>query len=503
MRGTENLFERFLSLASARVVSTALAVLSTPVIVRLLGPKGYGDYAVLLSIFSLYMIPISGVITEGVQKFVGEGRDREGWTEAVVRFYAVLGIGVVLVGAGVLLAATLAGLPSRVYGAEFDRYFLLLVAFVLVAQFRALGSHTVLGFGLERFSGPLSVLRKFGTVSVGIALLLAGYGVVGVLAGHIVSNLLVALVAGVIVVRRLDLRTLLQPPSLPYRELLSFNVVNVGLVLLSMSLYHVDLVMLRGLTDGETTGFYKAALAMAEYLWFVPIVVQRLLLHSTSDLWASDRVEAVTELSSRVTRQILLLVVLLAVGLATLADRVMGLYYGAQFVVATVPLLILLPGTIAFAAARPLKSISQGSGRVKVLLVALGGAATINIVLNALLIPRFGMHGAAVATSIGYTSMFVFTLLAAFHIGFDPIDDLRPVRIAITAAVTAVPVVGLDRLLGPDYLALAVVPPVGAVVYVVAAVATGALDVSEVTPVVERLPDPLDDVLTRGLAFVK
>jgi len=503
MRGTENLFGRFLSLASAKVVSTVLAVLSTPIIVRLLGPKGYGDYAVLLSIFSLYMIPISGTITEGVQKFVGEGRDREGWTEAVVRFYALLGLGVVLVGAAVLLMATLAGLPARVYGPEFGQYFLLLVAFVVVAQLRALGSHTVLGFGLERFSGPLSVLKKFGTVSVGIALLLAGYGVVGVLAGHIVSNLVVALVAGVVVFRQLDLRALLRPPSLPYRELLSFNVINVGLVLLSMSLYHVDLVMLRGLTDGATTGFYKAALAMAEYLWFVPIVVQRLLLHSTSDLWASDRVEAITELASRVTRQILLLVVLLAVGLATLADRVMELYYGAEFVVATVPLLILLPGTIAFAAARPLKAISQGSGRVTVLLAAMGGAATINIVLNALLIPRFGMYGAAVATSTGYASMFVFTLLAAYRIGFDPTDDLRPIRIAITAAVTAVPVVGLDMLLGQDYLALAIVPPVGAVVYVVAAVTTGALEPSELAPVVERLPDPIDDVLTRGLSLVR
>ncbi|MGM0370912.1 MAG: polysaccharide biosynthesis C-terminal domain-containing protein [Halobacteriota archaeon] len=502
MKGTENLFRRFLSLVSAKVVATGIAVLSTPIIVRLLGPSGYGDYAVLLSIFSLYMIPISGTITEGVQKFVGEGRDRDGWTEAVVRFYFLIGVGVVLVGALILLVVTLAGVPGRLFGPAFDRYVLLLVPFVIVSQIRAFGTHTVLGFGFEHLSGPLSVLKKFGTVAVGIALVLAGHGVAGMLVGHVVANLLVAVLAVTIVLRQLSLRTLLSPPALPYRKLMSFNVINVGLVLLGMSLYHVDLVMLRALTDSQTTGFYKAALAMAEYLWFVPIVVQQLLLHSTSALWADDEVDAISELSSRVTRQILLLVVLLAVGLATLAPRVMRLYYGDPFVVATQPLLILLPGTIAFAAARPLKAIAQGSGQVLILLAAIGAAATVNIVMNAVLIPRYGMVGAAVATSVGYTSMLAFTLLAAHRIGFNPLADFRPGRIILTAAVTAVPVVALDYVIESNLLALAVVPPVGAFVYTVTAVATGALDPGEIRPVLDRLPDPIDDLLTRGLEYV-
>ena len=495
MSGTSNLLGRFLSLASAKVVTTVLAVLSTPIIVRLLGPTGYGDYAVVLSVFSLYMIPISAMVTEGVQKFVGEGRDEEGWAEGVIGFYAVVAVVVLFLGALILLAATLAGLPSRFFGSGFDRYFLFLVALVVASQFRALGSHTVLGLGLEHVDGPLSIVNKLGTVSLGILLVAGGYGVTGMLAGHVAANVLVAVLAGGVVVRRLSLRSVFDPPSIPYRQLLSFNVVNVGLVFLSMSLYHVDVIMLRALTDGETTGFYKAALAIAEYLWFVPIVVQRLLLHSTSDLWADDRIEAVTSLAGRVTRQIFLFVVLLSVGLAPMADRVMGLYYGSQYVVATVPLLILLPGTIAFSAARPLKAIAQGSGRLRALGVAMGAAAALNVALNALLIPQYGMTGAAVATSVGYASMFAFTVVAAYRIGFDPLSDLRPGRIAVTAGITAVPVVGLDRVLGPDILAFAIIPPVGGAVFFVAAVATGALDREELTSILDRLPDRVRDAI--------
>lgn len=87
MGGTTRLFHRFLSLLGPKVITTVIAVLSTPVIVRLLGPANYGDYAVLLSVYSLYMIPISAAVTEGVQKFLGETRDREAWVETVLQFY--------------------------------------------------------------------------------------------------------------------------------------------------------------------------------------------------------------------------------------------------------------------------------------------------------------------------------------------------------------------------------------------------------------------------------
>lgn len=497
MSGTENLFRRFLSLVSAKMVATVLAVLSTPIIVRLLGPGGYGDYAVMLSIFSLYMIPISAMITEGVQKFVGESRPEPNWPERVVAFYLLLATGVVLVGATLLMIVTVLDLPALLFGDRFVLYFYLLVVFVVVSQFRALTYHTVLGFGLERFSGPLSVARKFTTVTLGIALLLAGYGVAGMLVGHVAANLFVAIAAGFIVVRRLSVSGIVDGiGGLPYRELMSFNVYNVGLVLFSMSLYHVDIVMLRSIAGSQSTGFYKAALSLAEYLWFVPIVVQRLLLHSTAKLWTEDRTADITQLAGRVTRYIVLLVVLLAIGLAILAHRVVPLYYGEPFVVSITPLLVLLPGAVGFAAARPLKAITQGSGRVKVLLAAIGAAAGINLVLNALLIPLYGMLGAAVATSIGYGSMFALLLISAWHVGYDPLDDFRGVRIAVTGLCTAVPLVALDRFLGPDLLALVVVPPVGALVFGGFAFATGALDAGEVQEILGRLPEPFGSAVS-------
>jgi O-antigen/teichoic acid export membrane protein len=181
----------------------------------------------------------------------------------------------------------------------------------------------------------------------------------------------------------------------------------------------------------------------------------------------------------------------MAIGLAALADRFVPLYYGESFVAATAPLVVLLPGTVGFAAARPLQAINQGSGRIRALVAASGAAAVLNLALNAAFIPQFGMIGAAVATSVGYGSMFVFLVWAARHIGYDPLDDFRAVRITVTALVAAPFILVLDGLLAHDILALLVVPPVGCAIYSGAAVATGALDSRELLDLLGKLPDPV------------
>ena len=491
MSGTSRLFRRFLSLFSARVISTLIAFLATPIIVRLLGPGGYGDYAVLLSIYSLYMIPISSAITEGVQKFVAEQRDADAWIERVIQFYLLLAFGLALLGGGMLLAFTRLGFAEWLFGPDFTFYFYVLVAFIVAGQFRGLTMHTVLGFGLEHIKGPLGVLKKALTVGTGITLVWFGFGVFGMLLGNILAHTVIALLAGYVIVRRINVSRLLEiPDSIHYREFLSFNVLNVLLVLLVMSLFHVDVVMVRMIESDEATGYYRAALALAEYIWIVPIVIQSLLLHSTSTLWSDGRTDQITALAGRITRYTTLLVVLMAVGLASLAHRFVPLYYGPEFTVSIVPLILLLPGAVGFAVARPLQAICQGSGKLRTLILAMGVAAGMNVLLNAVLIPLYGIQGAAIATSTSYGSMFALLVWASWRIGFDPLSDFRPGRIALTVGLSAVPIYAMSRWIPSDVVAFLVVPVAGLLIFTACAMLSGALDVEETVELLGKLPTP-------------
>lgn len=488
-----SLTEAFSALFSSKLATSLISIVSLPFVVRELDTTGYGDYAFLISTFSLYMILVSSGVTEGVQKFVAERREDDRWREHVVGFYLRLTLLLGAVGAVVLGLASLSGLPSRLLGEPFSWYFALLAVFVVAAQLRAFTRRTLMGLGLERYSEPLQVATKLTWVGLGFALAAYGLGVDAFLISNIAGAMVLAVVGLGLIARRLSVPAIVSgpPDGFPTRELLSFNGLNIVLVLLLLSLFHVDVVMMRLLTDGGKTGQYKAALAIAEYVWFVPLSLQTLLLHSTSNMWAQEQFERLTDLASRVTRYVWLLVSLMGIGLLVLADEAIPLYFGDDFTGTVAPLLVLLPGTLGFALARPLYAINQGSGRLRVPILATGAAAGINVVLNAVLIPAYGMIGAAAATSVGYASMFVFHVACAHHLGYRPLEDLRLRALVGTVAVAAPVIYLVDAVIANDYLSLLVVPVVGALVYTTVAVGSGALTVAELRSVIGALPAPV------------
>ena len=486
-----SLVEGFISIFGARVARTIIAIITLPLIVRALGPGGYGDYGFLISTISVVLIFVSSGVTEGAQKFAAESRGPE-WRQAIVGYYFRLATVLAVIGAVLLALVTSTGIFGRVFDERFTLYFYLLAVYILTAQYQALSHRLLLAFGLERYSEPLNVAYKLIWVAVGLSLVVAGYGVAGMLVGHLIGMLIVAVVGFRIVFDRVPLGSIRRPipDEFPTRQLRSFNSFNIVLVLLTTSLYHVDILMLRTLIGSEQTGYYRAALSLAEYLWLVPISLQALLLHSTSALWSEQAYDRINDLSARITRYTILFTGLLAIGIAALADPFVPLYFGEDFAPAILPILWLLPGTIGFAAARPIMAMSQAHGDLKPLVIATGAAALINLVLNAALIPPYGMVGAAVATSIGYGSMFAFHAVTARYIGYDPLSDLRVGRIAATTAVTAVVVFLLATLIQAPVVALVVVPATGAAVHLGSALLVGAVDASEVRDLLSWIPGP-------------
>ncbi|MFC7076808.1 oligosaccharide flippase family protein [Haloarcula halophila] len=495
-----NLLRGFISVLSGDVGGVLVGLIVTPLLVRALGSGQYGDYAFMLSALSVLVVLTNAGISDGVRKFIAEDRGTE-WAEYVFGFYTRVAIALAGVTGLCIFAAVKAGLVDAVAGPAFRQYFYLLAILVGARQLFLTLRSTLMGLGYEHYSEPLTVLRKMLFGIFGVMLALLGYGVTGVLVGHILASSLGTIVAVTVLGRRLDLRALWQraPTTLQTepRELLSFNALSVVLTLLMMSLYHVDILLLRPLEGGAATGYYRAALLVAEFVWFAPFALQMALLHSTSELWAEGRLEELSALAAKATRYTLALTLIVALGIAALVDAFVPLYFGAEFVATGPIVLLLLPGAFGLAVARPIFAIGQGKGDLRILIVATGTAAVLNLVLNLLLIPPYGMRGAAVATSIGYGLMVVLHVVSARRIGFNPIADLRLVRLGLVGIGAGVAVFGLARLIDTPILALGVVPPVGAVLYAVGLLRLGVVRPAELEPIFMRLPSRVADPLER------
>lgn len=511
----------FISIAGSNVAVAMLGAVMTPILVRILGPEGYGTYATVMSVFALLMIVVSSGVDSGTRKYLAENRDDPDWHDNVFGYYFRIATVLALAASALLLVTAQVGIIDATLGEEYAVFFFLLSIVTIMAQFRAYTHRSLLGLKLEPISEPLFVAQKVFFFMFAISLAYLGYGVTGVLLGHIIADALTASIGFAFLSRHISLSTVLKrtPEEFPRRELLNFNNLSIVYIFLLTSLYHVDVLMLQAYTTEAQVGYYKAALVLAEFLWLAPKAVQSVMIQSASELWHRDRIDQITSLASKATRYTLLLTTLLAIGIAVLSAEFVPRYYGSEFEPTIAPLLLLLPGTVGFAVARPILSVSHARGDMRIMILATGAAATMNLLLNVALIPRFGIEGAAIATSLGYISLPLFHLWGAKRIGYNPLGDVRPVAVAITAVGTAAVLVGvtlgIDHAIPPTLLTIGIpfvgslsigatlvafvlIPPMGFVVYAVLTLLTGAIGPSEILTLLNGMPAPISE---RAAAF--
>jgi len=497
-----DLTKAFLSIFSGKVSTVLITISVTPLLARLLGSNAYGDYAFMLSVVGVSMILVNAGIYDGVRKFIAERRDDHQWVAHVFGFYLRLGIVLAAIAATILLVVTQVGGIGQVFGSAFESYFIVVAVLIVGRQLFQTTRGGLMGLGLETYSETLQVGRKltFAVIALGLA---GGWGVVGVLTGHVIASIGMSLLALLVLRSRVDVTAALAatPTDFPRRRLALFNLESIILTLLMASLYHVDVLLLNPIAGSQATGHYKAALMVAEFLWFGPFALQTALLHSSSRLWAEHGPERITTLSARVTRLTVAVTVLLTLGIAALVTVFVTLYFGQAFEPASGAVVLLLPGALGFAVARPIFAIGQGKGQLRPLIVATGVAAMLNLGLNLLLIPRYGMIGAGIATSFGYGSMLVMHIYAARTIGYDPLADLRLVRLLATVGVAAPVIFGLAWVV-PPLPSLVVVPIAGGIVYSVAAVRFRLVDPDEIEWALDRLPPMIATRLRSAVGWI-
>jgi O-antigen/teichoic acid export membrane protein len=94
-----------------------------------------------------------------------------------------------------------------------------------------------------------------------------------------------------------------------------------------------------------------------------------------------------------------------AVALFVVSRQLVGFVFGSAMTPALQPLWLLLPGIVSLAAVRVISSYLSGIGRPIYTTYIAAGAAILTVVLDLLLIPPYGINGAAAASTIVYTCM--------------------------------------------------------------------------------------------------
>jgi O-antigen/teichoic acid export membrane protein len=171
--------------------------------------------------------------------------------------------------------------------------------------------------------------------------------------------------------------------------------------------YRLDQFVVAGLGTRSDVGIYAVAVGLSETVWWIANAVALALLPRLTRMDA-DKGAEVTSVACRNT---LALAAVAAAGVGGVSLVAVRMLFGDAFSPATWAILWLMPGIVALSGAKVLTSyiFSQGKMAVNSLiaLVALGGT----LLFDVFLIPRFGINGAAAASSLAY----VMTLILALY----------------------------------------------------------------------------------------
>lgn len=186
-----------------------------------------------------------------------------------------------------------------------------------------------------------------------------------------------------------------------FRELVAFALPCYLGSLSQFLNYRLDVFMVSFFIGVEGVGLYTLAVNLAQLIWLISHAAAKVLLPkvAASQEAASQNARS----TARVTRLILVISLAVALFLSALVHFMLPLVYGEEFRRSIAPFLWLLPGIVAFSTVHVLASYIAGIGKPRInLFIALAGLF-FTIIFDLFLIPRFGIIGAALASTISYS----------------------------------------------------------------------------------------------------
>lgn len=309
-------------------------------------------------------------------------------------------IGLVLVHGTILLSIAFAF--EQIFRDSFflgiPQYYVVLAFSVIpLFFFQNLVRYTMLGKQKIYDRNKLILFGGLTNVSLVLCLvLLLKLSLLGILIATIISTLLTSALSFVMLSRigrisvSFDFRMTLQ--------CIKFGIVPyMALAILNLN-YRADVFLIKFFLSDADLGNYALGVSLAEKIWMIPQSIGIILFSRVSN---STDGEA-NIITPKVCRSVLFISIMAGFVLYLLVPYVLPVLYGKDFTPSISSFRLLLPGIVLMAIFLVLHGDLSGRGKAWYALFIFGGALILNIALNILMIPRLGINGASIASSMSY-----------------------------------------------------------------------------------------------------
>ncbi|MDV2503974.1 MAG: flippase [bacterium] len=381
------------------ILRRIFAVVYVFVLTAYLGADGYGAYMLLFGAVTIMTVTATMGLGEGTMRFVAQFRagGRTDQVRGMVRAATGLGLAssVVVALAGWTLADPIA---SRVFHQPALAGLLRWMSLAVPASvLGVLWLHGTKGFKrMEETVWISNLFEPAARIGLFLVLVLGGYGLGAAVGSHIVAVVASAALAG------FALRRLTGPGRGPVEPgqtsaLIKFSAPLLGVGMLGVIMGWTDTLMLGYFTGMAQVGVYNVALRVAALCGMVHFAFNSIFTPIIADQMQRGERESLGQLFKIDTRWVFTLTLPIFI-LVVLFSRDILAFFGSEFTQGGLALVVLSAATFFVSSTGSSGSMIHMAGWTRLSFVNMCIISGLNVLLNLLLIPRFGILGAAIGT---------------------------------------------------------------------------------------------------------
>ena len=393
---------------ASSVVVLLLHFFQKPVLARFLGPDGLGLFSMAVVITTIFGLIATFGIDSALVKFTAEHKENKSKVSSLVTsaFIAILIIGMF----GGLILFFSSDTFARIF--NMPSLSLLLKIYSLALPFTLMhGIIISLFMGLRevRYFAVIRILGAFFALAFILAFLNIGLGVEGAMLGTVLGIIVVVCVAMVCVKRLVHFTV--SDYGINTKTLVSFGSRLMGANIIGYVYIYVDTLMIGYFLTSTDVGYYDCAASLSRFFWLVPNAIGTVAYPAISEYQAKNDFQAINTLVDKVTKYSACLLIFAGMAVLFFAKDIVFFIFTPEFSPAVLPLTILIIGTVTFGTLKSLGAIFAGVGRPDLTLKITAIGALGNVFLNLLLIPLYGIIGAAIATTLVHVLIVIITVL--------------------------------------------------------------------------------------------
>lgn len=395
----------FISFAASSFVHLFLRIL----LGKELGPSGLGTYTLVFTIFSFGMIFAAFGIEAALTKCIAEFEDDLPRVSGFVfsgiigSFISGLTMGIVLYLLSSVISIRFFHNPEMVPLLKITS-----LCFPFISIQKSI-TGALNGFQQMKFFAFVNIVQNVSTFFVSILLVfLYKMGVIGAVYGFVIPTIFIGIFLAPYIKKFATKDSSLIDECL--KQVYYFGFFTLLANSISMINTQIDTLLIGHFLNEADVGYYAVGVIIIQGITLMPNSIQRITTPTIAKHYAKKDYLNIKKLVENTMIKTFLLTIFLALLLVILGKQLITILFTESFLPSYLPLIILSIGYSIYSPWISIGTFFSSIGKVNIAFKINAICAILNTILNLVLIPKFGLIGAASATSISLIFILVLNL---------------------------------------------------------------------------------------------